>query len=49
MRPRGIGLNEEKADVMIKVTNGKKKIGKGDAGDPGAIRGPYAPRTVLTS
>ncbi len=25
-----IGLNKEKADVMIKVTKGKKKIGKGD-------------------
>ena len=25
-----IGLNKEKADVVIKVTKGKKKIGKGD-------------------
>ncbi|MEO8067449.1 MAG: ATP-dependent Clp protease ATP-binding subunit [Flavobacteriales bacterium] len=28
-----VGLNKEKTDVVIKVTKGKKKIGKGDAGD----------------
>ena len=33
MRLRGIGLNKEKADVMIKATKGKKKIGKGDGGE----------------
>ncbi len=28
-----IGLNKEKTDVAIKVTKGKKKLGKGDSGD----------------
>ena len=28
-----VGLNKEKTDVVIKVTKGKKKIGKGDTGD----------------
>ena len=28
-----IGLNKEKTDVAIKVTKGKKKIGKGDGGE----------------
>ena len=29
-----IGLNKEKSDVAIKVTKGKKKIGKAEGGEP---------------
>ncbi|HEX2616108.1 MAG TPA: hypothetical protein VHL57_01135, partial [Flavobacteriales bacterium] len=28
-----VGLNKEKSDVSIKVTKGKKKVGKGETGD----------------
>ncbi len=34
-----IGLTKEKTDVAIKVTKGKKKIGKGDGNDPGTASG----------
>jgi hypothetical protein len=28
-----VGLNKDKSDLQIKVTKGKKKVGKGDTGD----------------